>query len=223
MEPRRRTPSEDRASSGFAELRADLVREVARRSGVTDDAILSALSAVPRHRFVPDESLASAYLDRALPIGFGQTISQPSMVALMLAELELGPDHRVLEVGAGSGYAAALLGTLAAEVYAIEIVSELSRRARALLAELGFDNVTIVDGNGRAGYPERAPYDRIVVSAAADEVPTQLIAELAPGGRMVMPVGDEGGQELLVGDKSSTGEIAWRRSVACVFVPLVSE
>lgn len=206
----------------LAHARADLVREVARHSGVTDDAILSALSSVPRHRFVPAEAQAQAYLDHALPIGAGQTISQPSMVALMLAELELDPEHRVLEVGAGSGYAAALLGELVREVYAVEIVHVLAVRARALLAELGYDNVHVLEGNGRGGHPARAPYDRILVSAAADEVPRELLDELAPGGRIVMPVGDDVGQELVVGDKTAGGELVFRPGVPCIFVPLIS-
>jgi protein-L-isoaspartate(D-aspartate) O-methyltransferase len=208
--------------SEFGEARADLVREIARQTGVTDDSILSAFESVPRHRFVPADRRSQSYVDRALPIGAGQTISQPSMVAIMLAELDLKPSERVLEIGAGSGYAAALLSRLCSRVYAVEVVPELARRARALLAELGFDNVELVEGNGRSGYPEHAPYDKILVSAAAEEVPAELLAELSPGGRIVLPVGDELGQELMIGDKDARGQISWRRTIGCIFVPLIS-
>jgi protein-L-isoaspartate(D-aspartate) O-methyltransferase len=215
-------PIADPAESALLSARADLVRDVARHSGVTDEAILSALSVVPRHCFVPDDARSQAYLDRALPIGERQTISQPSMLALMLWELDVRPNHRVLEIGAGSGYAAALLGQLAAEVVAVEIVSKLSQRARGLLGRLGYDNVRVVQGNGHDGFPERAPYERILVSAAAEEVPEELLLELAPGGRLVMPLGDELGQELVVGDKSESGAISYRRGVPCIFVPLIA-
>jgi protein-L-isoaspartate(D-aspartate) O-methyltransferase len=208
--------------SEFDEARADLVREVARQTGVTDDAILSAFDAVPRHRFVPAEHGQKAYADRALPIGFGQTISQPSMIAIMLAEIDAKPNERVLEVGAGSGYAAALLGRIASRVYAVEIVPELARRARALLSELQIHNVEVIEGNGRFGHPEHAPYEKILVSAAADQVPPELLAELSPGGRIVMPVGDELGQELVIGDKDPKGRIEWRRTIGCIFVPLIA-
>jgi protein-L-isoaspartate(D-aspartate) O-methyltransferase len=222
MEPELSPVVPDPADSEFEEARADLVREVARQTGVTDEAILNAFDAVPRHRFVPAERRSQAYVDRALPIGAGQTISQPSMIAIMLAELDLQPTDRVLEIGAGSGYAAALLARLASSVYAVEIVPELARRARALLAELAIDNVELVEGNGRFGYPERAPYDKILVSAAAEEVPPELLAELSPGGRIVMPVGDELGQELVIGDKDARGHVEWRRTIACIFVPLIA-
>jgi protein-L-isoaspartate(D-aspartate) O-methyltransferase len=215
-------PIADPAESALLSARADLVRDVARNSGVTDEAILTALSVVPRHCFVPDDARAQAYLDRALPIGERQTISQPSMLALMLWELEVKPNHRVLEIGAGSGYAAALLGQLAAEVVAVEIVSKLSQRARALLERLGYGNIRVVEGNGHDGFRERAPYDRILVSAAAEEVPDELLRELVPGGRLVMPVGDDLGQELVVGDKSDSGVMSFRRGVPCIFVPLIA-
>jgi protein-L-isoaspartate(D-aspartate) O-methyltransferase len=222
VEPQPEAPEADLAESGLQLARADLVRDVALHSGVTDEAILSALSVVPRHCFVPDDLQSQAYLDRALPIGERQTISQPSMLALMFWELEVQPNHRVLEIGAGSGYAAALLGQLAAEVVAVEIVSKLSQRARALLERLGYRNVRVIEGNGHDGFPGRAPYDRILVSAAAEEVPNELVLELAPGGRLVMPVGDDLGQELVVGDKSESGEMSFRRGVPCIFVPLIA-
>ena len=140
----------------------------------------------------------------------------------MLSELDPKPTDRVLEIGAGSGYAAALLSRLAARVYAIEIVPELARRARALLSELEFDNVELIEGNGRDGHPEQAPYDKILVSAAAEEVPAELLSELSPGGRLVMPVGDEQNQELVIGEKDAHGAVEWRRSIGCIFVPLIA-
>jgi protein-L-isoaspartate(D-aspartate) O-methyltransferase len=222
VESQPEAPTADLAEADLRIARADLVRDVALHSGVTDEAILSAISTVPRHCFVPDDVRNQAYLDRALPIGERQTISQPSMLALMFWELDVQPNHRVLEIGAGSGYAAALLGQLAAEVIAVEIVSKLSQRARALLERLGYGNVRVIEGNGRDGFPARAPYDRILVSAAAEEVPNELVLELAPLGRLVMPVGDQLGQELVVGDKAESGEMSFRRGVPCIFVPLIA-
>jgi protein-L-isoaspartate(D-aspartate) O-methyltransferase len=222
VESQPEAPGSDLAEADLLLARADLVRDVALHSGVTDEGILSALSTVPRHCFVPDDVRNQAYLDRALPIGERQTISQPSMLALMFWELDVQPNHRVLEIGAGSGYAAALLGQLAAEVIAVEIVSKLSQRARALLERLGYGNVRVIEGNGHDGFPGRAPYDRILVSAAAEEVPNELVRELAPFGRLVMPVGDELGQELVVGDKAESGEMSFRRGVPCIFVPLIA-
>lgn len=209
----------ERSEPERADERADLVREIVRQTGITDEAILAAFSRIPRHRFVPEQR--QAYADRALPIGYQQTISQPSMIALMLAELDLRPEHRVLEVGAGSGYAAALLGELAREVTAIEIVKELAVRARSTLAELHADNVTVIEGNGREGYAPRAPYDRILVSAAPEEIPEALLAQLAPSGKIVVPIGDELGQDLVIGEKSAAGTLSFRNTVPCIFVPLI--
>jgi protein-L-isoaspartate(D-aspartate) O-methyltransferase len=172
--------------------------------------------------FVPVDELASAYNDVALPIGFRQTISQPSMVALMLEALALRPGERVLEVGAGSGYAAALMAELGAEVFTLEIVPELAARATASLRALGYDRVHVIHKNGRLGLPEHAPYDAILVSAAAAEIPDELIRELAVGGRIAIPVGATDEQRLLVGYKHEHGDVTWQRSVPCVFVPLVS-
>ena len=222
MEPERAVWSPETRNVEYSAARGDLVRDVARRSGVTDDRILTAIGTVPRHRFVPQEHRCSAYVDRALPLAAEQTISQPTMIALMLAELEVQHCHRVLEIGAGSGYAAAVLGELAAEVVAVEIVPELSASARARLAELGYRNVTVVGGDGRSGYPARAPYDRILVSAGAESVPSELLAQLVVGGRIVMPIGDDRGQELSIGEKLEDGSVSFHRGVACIFVPLVS-
>jgi protein-L-isoaspartate(D-aspartate) O-methyltransferase len=167
--------------------------------------------------------IARAYEDVALPLGYDQTISQPSMIALMLNALQVEPAHRILEVGAGSGYAAALLGELASEVDAIEILPELAQRARQRMAELGIGNVRIFQGNGRLGLPEFGPYDRILVSAGSEDVPEQLLDQLKVGGRIAIPVGDDYGQQLSIGTKDSNREMRWENSVSCIFVPLVGQ
>jgi protein-L-isoaspartate(D-aspartate) O-methyltransferase len=187
-----------------------------------DQRVLDAFRRIPRHVFVPEIERVFAYDDRALPIGQGQTISQPSMIAVMLDALAPSEASHVLEVGAGSGYAAALLSCLAREVDAIEILPELAARAGMTLAALGIDNVRIHVGDGSRGLPERAPFDRILVSAAPRGVPPALLEQLAPGGRIAVPIGDEYGQILMVGDKDSSGAVHFRRDIACMFVPLVS-
>ncbi|WP_328993263.1 protein-L-isoaspartate(D-aspartate) O-methyltransferase [Kribbella sp. NBC_01245] len=168
--------------------RARLVDYMARR-GIHDDAVLAAMQLVPRELFVPPELAEFAYRDTALPIEAGQTISQPYVVALMIQALELRTADRVLEIGTGSGYAAAVLGRVAGEVYTVERLAELAGMARERLAELGYDNIEVRHGDGHAGWPEHAPYDGIVVAAAAGEVPEQLRLQLAVGGRLVIPVG----------------------------------
>jgi protein-L-isoaspartate(D-aspartate) O-methyltransferase len=209
------------AQAEHARERRELATQIARHTGIDDRRILDAFRKVPRHAFVPAHLAEHAHEDRALSIGYGQTISQPSMIALMLEALDVEPDHRVLEVGAGSGYAAALLAELAAEVYAVEVVPELAERARATLQALGVDNVTIYTGNGAHGLPQKAPFDRILVSAGAEHVPPALLAELAVGGRIAIPVGDRLEQVLLVGTRRTATDIDWERSTPCVFVPLV--
>jgi protein-L-isoaspartate(D-aspartate) O-methyltransferase len=200
--------------------RRRLAERVARHTGIEDVRILEALRRVPRHRFVPEGLREYAHEDRALPIGEDQTISQPSMVALMLDALELSPEHHVLEVGAGSGYAAALLAELCADVDAIEVRPNLCERARRTLAQLGVSNVRLHCGNGARGLPERAPFDRILVSAGANRLPPALVAELAPSGRIAIPVGDHSEQYLMVGERNGD-HIEWTRRTPCVFVPLV--
>jgi protein-L-isoaspartate(D-aspartate) O-methyltransferase len=197
------------------------VQAVEAGASIRDPRILAAFRAVPREAFVPAELSALAYEDRALPIGEGQTISQPSMIALMLAALEPRPSDRALEVGAGSGYAAAVLSHLTASVLGIEIVPELAERARRTLAELGTRNVSIEVGNGTQGLAGRGPFDVVLVSAAAREVPAELVALLAPGGRIAIPVGGESGQRLLAGKRAGDGKVGWERGTPCVFVPLV--
>jgi len=202
--------------------RQRLIERIRASTQVDDARILHAFANVPRHEFLSEAQRAIAYEDRALPLEEGQTVSQPSMLAIMLGELECQPPHHALEVGAGSGYAAALLGQLVREVHAIEVRPALADLARANLARSGANNVQVVLGDGRLGLAAHAPYDRILVSASPNEVPQALVEQLAEGGRIVIPVGDEHTQTLLVGEKSSAGELRWRRSVPCIFVPLVS-
>ena len=188
------------------------------------DAVRDAMRTVPRHRFVPPELVHDAYRDRPLPIGLGQTISQPFIVALMTELLDPEPGHRVLEVGTGSGYQAAVLAQCVAKVYSIEIVAPLGERARAVLAELGYRNVEVRIGDGYKGWPEAAPFDAIIVTAAPDHVPQPLVDQLAPKGRMVIPVGSHHGvQDLLVITKDVDGRAVTRRTIAVRFVPLTRE
>jgi protein-L-isoaspartate(D-aspartate) O-methyltransferase len=205
------------------EERERLTRHVAWNTGIEDERILGAFRQVPRHKFVRAGDSDRAYEDRALPIGEDQTISQPSMIALMLDALSPQPNDHALEVGAGSGYAAALLGTLVERVDALEIRASLASRAQATLAALGITNVRIHRGSGERGFREGAPYDVILVSAGARAVPPGLVEELSPGGRIAIPVGDERGQDLLVGTRDASGTVSWEKRTACVFVPLVTQ
>ncbi len=217
-------------SDAHAAARAQLVREIEAefRDTAADtgrsrmsDAVRGAMERVPRHRFVPPTLVDVAYVDRPLPIGMGQTISQPFIVALMTELAEPDPAARVLEVGTGSGYQAAVLAECVAHVYSIEIVAPLGERARALLADLGYRNVDVRIGDGYKGWPDAAPFDAIVVTAAPDHVPQPLVDQLKPGGRMVIPVGQEGGvQRLLVIAKDRDGRTTTRRTLAVRFVPL---
>ena len=197
----------------------ELARLLAGR-GIRDERVLAAIAAVPRELFVPDDLRRHAYADRALPIGCGQTISQPFMVATICAALQLEADARVLDVGTGSGYQAAVLAELAAEVVTIERVPELADRARETLARAGYDRVEVRTGDGTLGVPERAPFDGIAVAAAAPAVPETLYDQLALGGRVVVPVGSLRDQRLEVVVRRADGpEVT--RSVPCRFVPLV--
>jgi protein-L-isoaspartate(D-aspartate) O-methyltransferase len=186
--------------------------------GLRDARVLAAMRAVPRHRFVPPEQAASAYADRALPIGHGQTISQPYVVAFMTQALALTGDERVLEIGTGSGYQSAILARLAHEVWSIEIVEPLAARATSVLAALGHTNVHVRHGDGYLGWPEHAPFDAILCAAAPEHVPQPLLDQLAVGGRMILPVGSAD-QELLLIRRTATGYE--RESVLPVrFVPM---
>jgi protein-L-isoaspartate(D-aspartate) O-methyltransferase len=201
--------------------RQQLLERIRASTQIQDARILSAFERVPRHEFLSEAQAKIAYEDRAVPLDEEQTVSQPSMVAIMLDELKCESTHRALEVGAGSGYAAALLGQLVAEVHAIEVRPALAARARANLARSGASNVHVVVGDGNLGLAEHAPYDRILVSAAPNEVPAALLEQLAVGGRIAIPVGDEHAQTLLLGEKDRAGELRWQRTVPCIFVPLV--
>jgi len=197
-----------------------MVEHQLRGRGIRDERVLAAMLEIPRHLFVAPEMTECAYLDQPLTIGRGQTISQPYMVAAMTEALELAGTERVLEVGAGSGYQAAVLGRLAREVIALELEPRLAEAAAERLARLGFANVRVLAGDASGGYAEMAPYDGIVVSAAARSVPQPLVDQLADGGRLLIPVGPEDGQELLRIRRTGAGVT---REVLhyCRFVPLL--
>jgi protein-L-isoaspartate(D-aspartate) O-methyltransferase len=208
---------------GMATAASALKAQVARSSGVADARILSVFEQVPREAFLPAELAPRAYEDTALPIGLGQTISQPSMIALMLQALECAPRHRVLEVGSGSGYVLALLSQLGCEVFGVERHAELAARATDTLRAIGVTDVVVKEGDGTLGLPEHAPYDRILVSAGATAIPEALLAALAEGGRLVMPVGGTESQILVTCERDDKGALHYRAGPSCVFVPLISD
>jgi protein-L-isoaspartate(D-aspartate) O-methyltransferase len=199
-----------------------MVESQLRARGISDQRVLDAMARVPRHEFAPGASRDQAYEDHPLPIGEGQTISQPYIVALMLDVLALSRADRVLEVGTGSGYLTALLAELAAQVVSVERHAMLADSARILLARMGYSNVRVIVGDGSLGFPEAAPYDAIIVSAAASEVPSALLAQLREGGRMIIPVGSADSQQLqLIRMVNGEPKVALRE--LCRFVPLVSD
>jgi protein-L-isoaspartate(D-aspartate) O-methyltransferase len=208
--------------STFEEQRRWMVDRQLRGRDVEDERVLAAMERVPRELFVPEELRSRAYDDAALPIGGGQTISQPYMVARICEALALRGHERVLDVGTGSGYQAAVLAELATEVWSIERIPDLAAVARAALVAAGYDRVRVHVGDGTLGLPEHAPYDAIAVAAAAPAVPSALYEQLVPRGRLVVPVGDRYGQELQVIVRSPEGP-AVVHSVPCRFVPLVGE
>lgn len=221
------------AQLSYEAQRTALVREIERDVRETrsytgrarlGEAVIAAMRTVPRHEFVPEPLRAHAYANRPLPIGEGQTISQPYIVALMTDLADVGPESVVLEVGTGSGYQAAVLAEIVRHVYTIEIVERLGRRAAETLARLGYDNVTVRIGDGYRGWPELAPFDAIVVTAAPDAVPPPLIEQLKTGGKLVVPVGPEGrGQSLQVLEKGLDGEITATDVLPVRFVPLTRD
>ena len=214
--------SRSRVPPDFAELRHEMVERQLRGRDIVDDRVLAAMERVPRELFVPEDLRSRAYDDAALPIGGGQTISQPYMVARICEALGLQGSERVLDVGTGSGYQAAVLAELAAEVDTIERLAELAELARANLAAAGYDGVRAHVGDGSRGLPEQAPFDAIAVAAAAPDFPRTLYEQLVPGGRLVVPVGKYGIQRLELIVRSPEGP-AVIRSVPCRFVPLVGE
>jgi protein-L-isoaspartate(D-aspartate) O-methyltransferase len=212
------------ASDIDAERRAHLLQELERGRGQQtrfDARVLEVLGRLPRHRFVPAAQRAHAYENRPLPIGHGQTISQPYIVALMTDLLRTQPEHRVLEIGTGSGYQAAVLAELVNRVYTIEIVEPLGVQARALFENLGYDNIETLIADGYYGWPEHAPFDSIIVTAAAGQIPPPLVRQLKPGGRMVIPVGPAFlTQTLMLVEKDADGGVRSREMLPVRFVPL---
>ncbi len=207
---------------GRVTARRQMVEETIVARGVRDSLVLRAMLTVPRHRFVPARHLRRAYGDHPLPIGAGQTISQPYIVALMSELLELTPGQRVLEVGTGSGYQAAVLAELTDQVYTIEIVESLAASAARLLGELGYAQVQTRVGDGYRGWPEAAPFDAIIVTAAPDHIPPPLIEQLRPGGRLVIPVGDDL-LELVQITRQADGSTRTERVIPVRFVPMTGE
>lgn len=205
----------------YSSLRRQMVDSQLRQRGIADERVLAAMERVPRHEFARERYRDQAYEDHPLPIGEGQTISQPYIVAIMLDALKLSPTDKVLEIGTGSGYVTALLAELTARVISIERHESLAESARALLAALGYSNVNVVTGDGTQGFPEAAPYDAIVVSAAAADMPPALITQLGEGGRMIIPVGSEDSQQLrLVRMENGQPNVEFRE--LCRFVPLIA-
>lgn len=210
------------AELDFAQQRRWMVEHQLREWGIHDPRVLDAMSQVPRELFVPESYRDSAYYDGALPIGEGQTISQPFVVAHMTEMLDLAGTEKVLEVGTGSGYQAAVLGLLAREVHTVERIAALAERASAVLAELAIANVTIHIGDGSKGWPEAAPYDAILVACASPNVPKPLIEQLALGGRMIIPVGPRGLQELVLVTRHDH-EVTQEKRAPVAFVPMVGD
>jgi protein-L-isoaspartate(D-aspartate) O-methyltransferase len=205
------------------EMEAEFTSRYIGKSAL-DSRVMQAMGEVLRHEFVTPDMRKAAYENGPLPIGGGQTISQPYIVALMTDLLEPQPDDVILEVGTGSGYQAAVLSRVVRQVYSVEIVTELSARARQVLQQQGYDNVECRTGDGYYGWPEHAPYDGIMVTAAAPSIPQPLIAQLKPGGRLVLPLGQPfHHQELMVLEKREDGEIATRNLLAVAFVPLTGD
>jgi protein-L-isoaspartate(D-aspartate) O-methyltransferase len=211
------------AQDAWAPLRHQMVEEQIRERGVRQPEVLRAMDTVPRHSFVPADRRDQAYGDEPLPIGWGQTISQPYIVALMTELLELDRGDKVLEIGTGSGYHAAVLSRVAGEVFSIEIIDQLGRQAESTLGSLGYDNVRVRIGDGYKGWPEEAPFDAIILTAAPPRIPQPLIDQLRVGGRMVVPEGGSFVQDLLLITKLPNGSIEKRPVTPVRFVPMTGE
>jgi protein-L-isoaspartate(D-aspartate) O-methyltransferase len=205
----------------FAAQRQKMVQQQLVTRGVNDQRVLAAMAKVPREEFVPPESRPASYEDGPLPIGYGQTISQPYIVAFMTEQLRPNPTDRVLEIGTGSGYQAAILADLVSEVYSIEIVSLLAKNAEETLHRLGYKNINLKIGDGYQGWPEAAPFDAIIVTCAPDKVPQPLVDQLKDGGRMVIPVGDKFAQQLYLLEKKN-GQLKQSATLPVRFVPMTS-
>jgi protein-L-isoaspartate(D-aspartate) O-methyltransferase len=206
----------------FLAQRERMVRDHIEARGIRNRDVLAAMRRTPRHQFVPDEWRSDAYADHALPIGFRQTISQPYVVALMTELLEPRKEHRVLEIGTGSGYQAAVLAALTQHVYTIEIVPELARMVSERLRSMGYRNITARQGDGYEGWREQAPFDRVILTAAPPEIPRALLDQLKPGGKLVAPVGESPmNQQLVVVDKGLDGKLRRRPVIPVAFVPMV--
>jgi protein-L-isoaspartate(D-aspartate) O-methyltransferase len=210
------------APSAFAAQRQQMVQQQLVVRGINDARVLAAMEKVPREEFVPPESRSGSYEDGPLPIGYDQTISQPYIVAFMTEQLQLNPADRVLEIGTGSGYQAAVLAGLVAHVYSIEIIEPLAKNAQATLQRLGCDNVHVKVGDGYKGWPEKAPFDAIIVTCAPDKVPQALVDQLKEGGRMVIPVGERFAQELYLLEKKN-GQVKQSVTLPVRFVPMARE
>ena len=208
------------AQDRYVSARDSMVRLQVEARGVHNADVLRAMRVTPRHEFVPSEVRSMSYQDHPLPIGYGATISQPYIVARMTELLEPAKTERVLEIGTGSGYQAAILSQLVAHVYTIEIVPELANSARDTLRRLGYINVTVRQGDGFAGWPQEAPFDRIILTAAPNEIPPVLLAQLAKGGRLVAPVGPALYQELVVVTKNADGKLSRQSAGSVAFVPM---
>tara|TARA_B100001013_G_scaffold111724_2_gene64146 strand:+ start:81 stop:770 length:690 start_codon:yes stop_codon:yes gene_type:complete len=208
----------------FDHLRKLMIKNQLQSRGIRDDAVLEVMRSVERHNFVPENYRDRAYSDGPLPIGHGQTISQPYIVAFMTEQLQVSSQHKVLEIGTGSGYQAAILGELAKHVFTIEIIPELAEGAKNILNHLSYKNITVRAGDGYKGWPEEAPFERIMVTAAPTEVPQTLVDQLAPGGRMILPVGAQFlVQYLWVIEKDDQGTVTKEKILPVRFVPMVKE
>jgi protein-L-isoaspartate(D-aspartate) O-methyltransferase len=205
----------------YASLRRKMIEEQLLLREIRDSRVIAAFSKVERHKFVPEESLGSAYADFPLSIGKGQTISQPYIVALMTECLGLSGSERVLEIGTGSGYQAAILGELAKEVYTIERIASLAEKAEALLRQLGYRNISVRNTDGSLGWPEAAPFERIIITAATSQIPLPLQEQLREGGRLILPLGGSFSQSLTLAEKKNN-LLQLREVCGCVFVPLLA-